>query len=528
VNGPARQVGAIVRTDILFRFRRTAAVVTMLVIAASVYFIVPDTGTGRTLMQISGRRVLYNSAAVALGTGMFCGLILSMLGYYLIGNSFRRDIVSRTGFVVASTPVTNARYLLGKFCGNVLYLASVMTACMLSAMVMFLIRGEGWLQPFVFLGTYAWIALPGIAFCSAVSLAFESLPFLSGRAGDVLYFFLWAAFLGFPAAMFESNGGAQWLAAFDITGIVPVIGQMQDQFHTTSMSIGSSTFDASLPPVLYPGLNWGWGMIGMRCSTLILPGALVGLASLWFHRFDPARIKLSIRHSRRNVLARINALLKPVTRSLQPLASLLQRRGNGTSFLNAVGADVLATLLLSPLTAVGIAVFSVLSLALDASSMQGGLLPALIVVLILALADLTPRDGASGMLSLLYTAPGLRTRYVLWKFVSALIITLLFALIPILRLSFSNPSAALSLAVGSGFIAGGAVGLGVLARSQKPFIAFFLMLLYISLNAPEAPVFNFAGFSGHTDPGVQLGYALATALLLFAGYARHKAALKKL
>ena len=119
---------AIVRTDFLFRFRRTAAVVALFVVAAGVYLIVPDISTGRTLIQIDGRRVLYNSAAVALGTGTFCALFLSLLGYYLVSNSFRRDIVSRTGYIIAATRVSNAEYMVGKFLGNIVYLTAIMTA----------------------------------------------------------------------------------------------------------------------------------------------------------------------------------------------------------------------------------------------------------------------------------------------------------------------------------------------------------------------------------------------------------------
>lgn len=526
MNERVGRIGAIVRTDILFRFRRTAAIVTLLVIAAGVYLIVPDTGTGRTLIQIEGHRVLYNSAAVALGTGMFCVLCLSLLGYYLVSNSLRRDMISRTGFVIAATPVTNMQYILGKFFGNVLYLTAIMLCCMLSAMVMFLIRGEGPLEPFVFLTVYAWLVLPGIAFCSAVALAFESLPFLSGRFGDVLYFFFWAALLGFPAALLENQAGGQWLSALDIVGIVPIIGQLQDQFHSTAMSIGASTFNASLAPVLYPGLRWGWGMIGLRLSTLILPAGLIVLARLWFHRFNPAKVKPAVRHSRRDVIGRINALLKPATRFIEPLASFRWTDRNSTSLLNAVRADVLTTLLLSPLTAVAIIVFAILSLVIDMPSVQGGVLPAMFVALILALADVTPRDGASGMMNLLFTAPKLKAHYVEWKFASALVITFCFTLIPVVRLIPSNAPAAVSLSVGSCFIAAGAVGLGVLAGSQKPFIAFFLMLLYIGLNAPESPILNFGGFSARADTGVQLGYALLTALILLAGHARHRVALK--
>src|SRR5882762_8540455 len=151
------RIAAIVRTDLHFRFRRTTALVTLLVVAAAVYLIVPDLGSGRTLMQIEGRRVLYNSAAVALGTGMFCSLFLSLAGYYLVSNSFRRDILARTGFIIAATPVSSTGYILGKFIGSGIYLTAIMLACMTSAMVMFFIRGEGRLEPFTFLFTYGWM-----------------------------------------------------------------------------------------------------------------------------------------------------------------------------------------------------------------------------------------------------------------------------------------------------------------------------------------------------------------------------------
>jgi len=526
MNDSIGQIGAIVRTDILFRFRRTAAVVTLLAVAAGVYLIVPDPGTGRTLMQIQGHRVLYNSAAVAVGTGMFCALVLILVGYYLVANSFRRDLVSRTGFIIAATQVTDLRYILGKFLGNVLYLTAVMLACMVSAMVMFLIRGEAALQPFVFISTYAWLIIPVIAFCSAAALAFESLPALSGRFGDLLYFFFWAFLTGFPVALFVNQTGGKWTNSLDITGTVSIIEQLQDQFHTTSMSIGSSTFDTSRAPILYPGLRWGWEMIAQRISTLVLPVALIGLAHMWFHRFNPARIKPATRHSRKKVIGRINVLLKPMTRFIETLASRRWTGRETSSFLNAVRADVLTTLLLSPLTTVAIVVFGILSLCLDLSSLQDGLLPAVFVALVLALADITPRDGDSGMMNLLFTAPKLKTYYVHWKFASALAITLCFTLIPAVRLFSSNPSAAVSLSIGSCFVAGGAVGLGVLAGSQKPFIAFFLMLLYVALNAPDAPVFDFAGFSARATPGVQTGYALLTALVVLAGYVRHRVSLK--
>ncbi len=222
-------------------------------------------------MQIDGHRVLYNSASVALGTGMFCVILLSMAGYYLISNSFRRDITSRTAFVLAATPVTNTEYIVGKFFGNFLYLGAVMLACMASAMVMFLIRGESALEPFVFISIYAWLVLPALAFVSAAAITFESLPLLSGRFGDVIYFFVWGALLGLPTALAENNADPGFLGVLDTMGFSSMIHQLQDQFHTKSMSIGSSSFDASRAPMLFSGIVLSWKVIAVRLSALFLP-----------------------------------------------------------------------------------------------------------------------------------------------------------------------------------------------------------------------------------------------------------------
>jgi hypothetical protein len=521
------RIAGIVRADLRFRFRRTTALVTLLVVGAGVYLIVPDIGSGRTLMQIEGRRVLYNSAAVALGTGMFCTLFLSLAGYYLVSNSFRRDILARTGFVIAATPVSNTEYILGKFIGSGIYLSAIMLTCMTSAMVMFFIRGEGELEPFTFLFTYAWMVIPAIAFCASAALAFEALPFLAGKFGDLLYFLLWGALLGFPIGLFEGHSRAEWLGMVDIVGIVQVLVQVREQFHTTSVSIGASTFNASLPPTVYTMLPWSWIMFVERLSTLILPALLLIVARGWFHRFNPARIKSSVRHGSKSLIVRVNALLKPVTRFIGPLGSIA-RFGGRASFSASVSADVLATLMLTPLTTISIVVFAIVSLSVDFSALRGGVLPALFVALILALADGAPRDRSAGMMGLIFTAPYLRANYVLWKFASSLCVAAAFTMVPAVRLFSAAPSAAFSLAIGSFFTASAAVALGVLSGSRKPFIAIFLMLLYVSLNSSNFPAFDFAGFYGRTTAGIQLTYAVLAVLLILAGHLRHRRTLANL
>ncbi|MGA9363923.1 MAG: hypothetical protein WBW16_06090 [Bacteroidota bacterium] len=204
----------------------------------------------------------------------------------------------------------------------------------------------------------------------------------------------------------------------------------------------------------------------------------------------------------------------------------LKGRG-GTTLLEAVRADVFMTLVLSPLTIVAIIVFAILSLVVGVTSIQQGVLPAIFVTLVIVLADIVPRDMSSRMMSLLFTAPHLKAHYVWWKFAETLLLTFSLTLIPLVRLLSAEPSAAMSLLVGSCFLAAGAVGLGVLSQSQKPFIAAFLFLLYISLNAADVPMLDFAGFHSRASLGVQMGYAALTLALVAVAQARHHAIIKR-
>ncbi len=517
-----RRILTITRTELLLRFRKTLAVVITLVVAIGVYFIIPDISTGRTLIQVENARLLYTSAAVALGTGMFCVLLLSLTGYYLVSNSLRREILARTGFVVAATPITSTEYLTGKFFGNFLYLAAIAVVCMLSSMVMFLIRGETTLDPVVFLTLYAWLVIPAIAFTSAISLTFESLPALSGRLGDILFFFSWASLVGFPAALLENNVGPGWVAAFDVVGIVPIIGFLREEFHTTSMSIGSTAFDASKPPILLSGIPWSWSLIGNRLLSLLLSAMLLGLARLWFHRFNPARIKLSGRSGKNNLLRRVNIMFKPVTRFLQPLVSLGVRGSTSPSLAKAVFADVTTTLLLSPWLTIVIPVFAILSLSVRNETLQSNVVPAVVIALLVSLADVAVRDRASGMMNLLLTAPNLKRHYVQWKFLSTLVLTFCFTFIPLSRFFFTAPNTALSLFIGSIFVASGAVGLAILTGSQKAFIGVFLMLWYIAMNAKDIAAFDFVGFYGHNTLLIHLLYAGLSAILIGSAHIRYR------
>jgi len=510
------RIGAIIRTEFFFRFRRTTAMITLLAVAATVYLIIPDISTGRTLMHVNSARVLYNSAAVAVGTVVFCTILLSIIGFYIVSNSLRRDILTRTGYILAASPVTSTELIVGKFFGSVLYLTGIMVTYMISAMVMFLIRGESTLEPLVFLSIYVVFVMPVVFFCAAAAIAFESLPLLSGRIGDVVFFFVWAATFSIPVALADHASLSSGIfKSLDVVGMLPIIGKFQEQFHDAAVSIGFTEFDPALKPVLFNGISWTWNLLFQRCSTLLLPVLLLILARIWFHRFDPVRVKSSARNEKRNIFEKLRRLGKPVTRMFQKYTI------GGNSFISSIRADVLMTVMLSPFVLVAMVVCIIFSLSVDIVTLRSSILPAIIVVVVIVLSDFTTRDDSSGMQSLLFTAPRIKSRYVVWKFFSALMVTVCFTLIPIMRFVFELPRIAVSLCIGSVLLAAGAVGFGVLTGSRKLFVAIFLMLLYIAMNAKNVPLFDFAGFLGVATTGVQFMYGAMAIGIMVAAYFRH-------
>src|SRR4051812_32037743 len=186
-----RRIAAIVRVDFLVRFRRVSTAVVFLLLSAFAYVWIPSPSTGRTLIQINGRRAIYNSGAIGMGTASLAMIFVGLFGFYVISNAIRRDVITRCGFVAASTPMRSGEYLLGKFLGNVVFLATFTAGFMLSSMAMLLMRGEAPLEPLVFIQQYLLLTPPAIMFVSAVAVLFESVRWLSGKVGDVLYFFLW-------------------------------------------------------------------------------------------------------------------------------------------------------------------------------------------------------------------------------------------------------------------------------------------------------------------------------------------------
>jgi hypothetical protein len=500
VSPGSSRIGAIVLTDLRVRLRRTSSLVTLLFMVAAAYIVVPDLASGRAIMVVDGHRALYNSAAIATSTSLFATMFLGFMGFYLVSNALRRDLETRTGFIIAATPVRNSEYLAGKFLGNVVFLGAIVAGYMLGVMVMHLLRAEEPLQPLVYLSTYMLVVGPAIIFVAVMALLFESVPPLAGRLGDIAYFFVWLIVLMAGVVGNEQAGGLNWHDAMDAFGMAFVM-------HTigaTSFAIGATPYDPLMTPIVTQPLHLFGPALVVRGLAALAPLPLLLIPLVLFHRFDPVKVKDTSRQGGRGPIARLNQLLKPVTRVLAPVIAFGGRLP--WRFGGRVIADAAVTLALFPLALLLLAGIAAWSLTVPMEGLRGQVLPALFFMLVILLPGITTRDGAAGTLPMLNGIARLRVDRLAWKLATAFVVALLFALVPLLRLAVAAPSSALALLVGLLFTAALSTALGELTRSPKTFAGLFLFFLYLVLNGRGAPAMDFAGWFGTATPSVMLGY----------------------
>jgi len=506
------RIAAIVRADVLTRFRRLSTVVVFLLLSATAYLWVPDPASGKTIMAIGGARVLYNSAALGLSTATLATIFVGLFGFYVVSNAVQRDVTSRCGFVIAATDMRTSEYLFGKFMGNVVFLATFMGGYMLAAMAMLLVRGEAPLQPLVFARPYLAVVPSTIVFVSVIAILFESIPWLSGRFGDVVYFFLWASVLGVVVNAMEH--GAQWARFIDFNGFGFLFNWTKETFHTQAMSIGQSSFDRSKALIITPDLTLTMGGLLARLTSTVAPLPLLGIALVFFHRFDPARVRTAGPKGKRSWSARLNMLAKPLVR---PLVSIAMRGGSSPSLLRAAMSDALITISSYPVFALFF-VFVAIGAFAGADILSIGFLFAGIFI-----ADVASRDRRAGTLGFVWSSPLLQPRFVLWKLMSSTIVAATMLTPCLVRAAITRPVALPALIVACLFVAAMATGLGVISGNPKTFIVTYLTLWYIAVNDKGANDWtDFAGFFHLPSPTVMAGYAVAGLLFLAAGEALHR------
>lgn len=502
------RTGAVLMSDLRVRLRRPSTAILLLAAALGATLLVPDPRSGRALLKVGGARALLTSETTSFATAALLPILLGLLGFYVVSRAVERDRETGVGPLLATTPVRSAEYLLGKLLASAALLVTVAAGFLLASMAMQLVRGEGPLLPLVFLRDFALLGIPAALGVAAWALFFESVPGLSGRGGDVAYFFVWAISLPLSIQLSASAAALPTLrpgSFLDVSGLGWLITETRLSTGSDSFSIGSSPVDPSKAPIDFPGLVLSEGALGRRAAALALPVLLFLASLLVFRRFDPGRGGARAGSRRRSLLSLLDASGRlPVRAALGLLAKLApDRQAKAPTFRGDVLAEVELTFRLRPAAVLLVLTSAIVSLVAALEGVGRVLLPILFAGLALLLSDVPVRDERDGTEGLVLTAPFVNSRFVALKLLTSLLVAATVLAFPFARLLVARPGSALALVSGALLAAALSTLLGLATGTPKAFVALFLALWYVALNdGGHAPALDFAGWYGIATPSV--------------------------
>jgi len=270
-----------------YSFLLTLAAVILMGVLVNNGTLLVDLGSGLATRY----RGEFNSAWIGTMTVMVINTFLGLFGFYLVSDCIKRDIRTGVGQIIATTPVSRAAYLIGKWISNFVVLLVLELILAAAAVIMVLLQSDTALDLEALLMPFLSIALPNMALTAALAVVFETVPRLRGAVGNAVYFFLWIfsftflALVGKVLPFFQDPIGYNVFSASLTAGASAAFPN--ETF--SGISIGVAIPNVQYKVFNWPGLAWTPGIVGGQWLWAVLGLGLILLSALWFARFDPAR-----------------------------------------------------------------------------------------------------------------------------------------------------------------------------------------------------------------------------------------------
>lgn len=484
----------IIKADYLQRTRSYSFLITLAVTVFIAYSFVPPDTAGYTTLSASGYRGVYNSAWVGYVSGIMTTVMLSFYGFVLVNSGIKKDIETEVGLIIATTSLTNFKYLLSKQISNYLVLLTITGITFMVSIVVFLVRGTD--QPFIlanFILPYLFFAIPALFVVAALAVTAE--VFLGKRS--ILQFIIYFLLCGVCMSFINNKGGNDTSGVFDPFGLSliskSITQHINTNFHENIKSVsfgfifnGHKTYKF----FEWEGLNWTSVFIFSRVVWIGFGLLLIYISSLFFHRFD---FNQAVTNKKKKLQAL--ASLKPVqlinpagiTRGILPPLSfnygifplirteflLLIRQGN--KWLWLLNAALWGAMFLVPF-----------DLAYNY------LLPVLLFLQVTRWSELVTKEKTNRIHYFAYASYKPLQRMLPAQIIAGILLAISLSLPVIIRsISASNIYGVAGLLNGATLIVLLAVALGILTGGKKLFEIFFFLLTYAVIN--KVPLTDYLG-----------------------------------
>ncbi len=488
------------RADFLERARRYSFLITLAITLYVGYVFLPSNHARYVTMQISGHRGVYSSAYVGSLVALLTSVFLSLAGFYLVKNALDRDIQTRVGQILATTPLTKPLYVFGKALSNFAVLSAIVAVMALAAGIMQMIRREEMLlQLSDLLAPFLFITLPVMAVVASTAILFETVRWLRGGLGNVLYFPLWLAAVMVLVVRYDALSRGQFN---DLLGLGTVIPSLAAACEATFPGCTGSTFVFSagltfkspgerwdLETFHWQGVHWTLQTILGRLIWIAVAAALAALAAVFFDRFDSARE--SAKEPRPKFPEAEMALARPP--ATQVVFSRMDPVVQQFSFAAIVMAELRLALKGLSRWWYLVAVIMLLGELVSPLPMSRYWLIGAWIWPVLIWSAMGTRETRQGTRQLVFSVAHPLRRQLPACWLAGVIVAALTGGATALRLLFAQRSIALAAwTLGALFIPTLALALGVWSCSSKLFEVVYVLLWYIG-PVSRVPLFDYVG-----------------------------------
>lgn len=505
------------RADFFERVRRYS----FLVMLGLVVFLGYQAALGNLALELGLYRGEFNSAWVGAMMSLIATFFIGWFGFYLVKGSVARDRETGVGQIMATTPLTRAQYLIGKWLSNFTVLMAMVGVLALAALVIQFWQGESrQINPFAFVSPFIFIVMPLMVLVAAVAVLFESISFLQGGFGNILYFFAFIMVL----PLFMENPVLKQYSALEPTGLGLLASEMGRAVtaiypeYNGDFSLGGG-FVTATRIFTWEGVQWTAEIILTRFSLIALALLLIFIATLFFDRFDPARTK-----PRQAKPGTAKADLAPalITQTVPNVhLTPLNKAANRFSFLSVLIAET--KLLLKGQRwwwYVGLAGIIIACLVNSPTVVREIVLPLAWVWPILVWSAIGNREIHNNVQQLTFSSKSPLLRQLPAQWLAGFIVTLLVSSGAIIRLSVSGDMVGLlALLSGAIFIPSLALVCGVWSGTNKLFEILYMVIWYLGpLN--RLMELDYIGSHGNGRPEFFIPFSAVLLVLAFIGRAR--------
>lgn len=499
---------ALLRCELQLRSRRSATLVAVLAVLALTWLMLADPASGNALMVVDDQRLRYSSGTLAFGSAGMGALLLSLAGFYLCRGRVQEDLRSGVAGVLAATPVSSPLLLLARWLGGVAYLLLLAAALLIGTWALHLLRGEGPLQPLVYLQTYALMLLPALLASAAFAALADAWAPLMGRKGDVAYFLLWVAMLGLMP-LHEPAPDAQLVGSMllDQSGLATGVTRIAQLMGSGNVSIGGGDFKAGLALLDFPADFWTAELVLLRLGACLFALPPLLLALKLFHRYSPDKVRARAAGRQNGAVCVANRLLQPVTRMLAALLPLVACLPQAAA---AVLAELLLSLISQPLALLWLLVACIGPLVAEPAELWGWQ-AAIAFGWGLWASELGARDALANTGALVAALPGGAQRAFWSRWAAALGLGLLANA----TLMWRTPEAIPALLVGLALFSALSLLIGRLTQGGRTFLALFMAWMLMAVQVRRVAWVDLLGFNGQLQ-GLHMGALALAALVLMA------------